>query len=986
MTVLICPNTGGGTAPTNALIKTNNLSDVTDVAASRTNLGLGTAATEDVGTSANNVVQLDGSARLPAVDGSQLTGITATGSLLVANNLSDLNNVTTARTNLGLGTAATQDVGTTANDVVQLNSSAQLPAVDGSLLTGITATDSTKLAIANNLSDLNNVATARTNLGLGTAATQDVGTTANNVVQLDGSARLPAVDGSQLTGITATDSTKLAIANNLSDLNNVATARTNLGLGTAATQDVGTANGNVVQLDATGLPAVDGSQLLNVSATDSTKLAIANNLSDLNNVVTARTNLGLGTAATQDVGTAANNVVQLDGSARLPAVDGSQLTGIAGSQSLDDVVQVGSTTATAIQTGGLTVTGDIDPNANATYYLGDENTRFISYYGDMNGAIRFKAKVDQTGGLSKGEVVYIKGVSGSVPTVGKAQANSASTMPAFGLVYANANDTADVEIITFGNLENMATNTFGAGNTLYVSSTTAGGLVNSAPTGEANLIQNIGFVVRSDASAGIVKVGGAGRTNATPNLDQDKIFLGNGSNQAVSTAISSIALSGFNNDLTLDNVVANGDSTTSPITVGDLKINSNAAGTSTSGSIATTASNYNIILDPHGSGVVELEGNTTRGSGQIQFNCELNSHGVKLEGPPHSAAATYTMILPDSLGTTGQYLRLQDQSTGELYFSDATSTDTLDDVTTNGATTSNALTTGNLLPNTAGVNTLGSNTKEWGNVYLADNTNMYFGADQDVILKHDADSGLTVKMSATAQNNNTPRFVLQNEGTTSGSKFVQVFNETSPSPNDVIGYLIGNARNSNNALLDFTQIESLMIDNTQGQLQSGLVFKVRNGGTGTLLEGLKVFSDNSADIAPKVRISNAFNMPSADGSANQVLQTDGAGEVTWQTLSASPLAYDGTQGTANFSTVEGTHYSVDTSGASADITATLPAASVSNAGKEVRFKLMDATHGLVIAVQTNQILEGTTNGTYTLDVALQSITCVSNGNNGWEII
>ena len=35
-------------------------------------------------------------------------------------------------------------------------------------------------------------------------------------------------------------------------------------LGTAAAKDVGTSNGNVVELDATGLPAVDGSQLLNL--------------------------------------------------------------------------------------------------------------------------------------------------------------------------------------------------------------------------------------------------------------------------------------------------------------------------------------------------------------------------------------------------------------------------------------------------------------------------------------------------------------------------------------------------------------------------------------------------------------------------------------------------------------------------------------------------------------------------------------------------
>ena len=39
-------------------------------------------------------------------------------------------------------------------------------------------------------------------------------------------------------------------------------------LGTAASKNVGTSNGNVVELDATGLPAVDGSQLTNLPSPD----------------------------------------------------------------------------------------------------------------------------------------------------------------------------------------------------------------------------------------------------------------------------------------------------------------------------------------------------------------------------------------------------------------------------------------------------------------------------------------------------------------------------------------------------------------------------------------------------------------------------------------------------------------------------------------------------------------------------------------------
>ena len=51
-----------------------------------------------------------------------------------------------------------------------------------------------------------------------------------------------------------------------------------------------------------------------------------------------------------------------------------------------------------------------------------------------------------------------------------------------------------------------------------------------------------------------------------------------------------------------------------------------------------------------------VTGDSTNGSGQITLNCENNSHGIKIKGPPHSAAANYTLTLPNTTGTSGQAL------------------------------------------------------------------------------------------------------------------------------------------------------------------------------------------------------------------------------------------------------------------------------------------------------------------------------------------
>ena len=51
-----------------------------------------------------------------------------------------------------------------------------------------------------------------------------------------------------------------------------------------------------------------------------------------------------------------------------------------------------------------------------------------------------------------------------------------------------------------------------------------------------------------------------------------------------------------------------------------------------------------------------IKGDATNGSGELTLNCENNSHGIKIKGPPHSAAATYTLTLPNNTGTNGQVL------------------------------------------------------------------------------------------------------------------------------------------------------------------------------------------------------------------------------------------------------------------------------------------------------------------------------------------
>ena len=151
--------------------------------------------------------------------------------------------------------------------------------------------------------------------------------------------------------------------------------------------------------------------------------------------------------------------------------------------------------------------------------------------------VRFTAKAGEN--ITKGQAVYISGVSGEMAVVSLADANDTNKIPSFGLAEATVSTNAEVDIISYGTLKGLNTSSFSLGDILFIG-TTAGALTNDPAGLEATKLQNIGIVQRVHATSGSIKVGGAGRTNAVPNLDDGDIFIGDSNNKAISDSFTNV--------------------------------------------------------------------------------------------------------------------------------------------------------------------------------------------------------------------------------------------------------------------------------------------------------------------------------------------------------------------------------------------------------------------------------------------------------------
>jgi len=63
--------------------------------------------------------------------------------------------------------------------------------------------------------------------------------------------------------------------------------------------------------------------------------------------------------------------------------------------------------------------------------------------------------------------------------------------------------------------------------------------------------------------------------------------------------------------------------------------------------------------------------------GYIQLNCSENSHGIKIKSPVHASGANYTLVMPPSIGTANQVMKMNSGATA-LEFGTLTSDGTAD--------------------------------------------------------------------------------------------------------------------------------------------------------------------------------------------------------------------------------------------------------------------------------------------------------------------
>ena len=258
-----------------------------------------------------------------------------------------------------------------------------------------------------------------------------------------------------------------------------------------------------------------------------------------------------------------------------------------------------------------------------------------------------------------------------------------------------------------------------------------------------------------------------------------------------------------------------------------------------SGSTVTLDATTDIVLDAGGGDVFFKDDGTTFGSA-------TNTSGNLIIKSGTTTAATFSGANVTFAGTVGS---------GAI-----TSSSTIEGTTITATTA--------FVPDAADGATLGTSSLEFSDLYLADSSVIYFGADQDVTITHDPDDGLFLKSTATGDDN--PFLLTLQTG------------ETDIAVNDILGSIRFQAPDEGtgtDAILVAASIDAV----SEGDFSSSsnatkLSFKV--GVSEAASEKMSLSSAGLLTIADDLMIKDGGTIGVA--STNDVITISSAGIVTFK--------------------------------------------------------------------------------------------------------
>ena len=318
----------------------------------------------------------------------------------------------------------------------------------------------------------------------------------------------------------------------------------------------------------------------------------------------------------------------------------------ASSDTLDAVTGRGATTSNSIQVGGLNVAGAYalpTSDGTANQVLQTDGAGAVSFASLGTMSTQASNSVSITGGSVSG----ITDITVADGGTGASNASDARTNLGLDTMSTQASNSVS---ITGGSVTGITDITVADGGT--------------GASNASDARTNLGVAIGSDVQAYDAQLADVAGLTPTNN----HVILGNGANfTAAQLDLNKLSDVSYSAGAGIDNYVLTYDHSStswgaeaaasglaevvddsSPELGGDLDVLTRSI---------VSSSNRAITLAPNGSGLVTIAGNATSGAGQIQLNCEQNTHGIKIKGPAHSAAASYTLTLPDGTGSTGQFLK-----------------------------------------------------------------------------------------------------------------------------------------------------------------------------------------------------------------------------------------------------------------------------------------------------------------------------------------